>query len=197
MTIFSAVMPINDRPPCNQLYPRCSAKGPRRRPWEISHLLGTFSSDRGRPHMKRASGRGTGRPGAFALAPGGDFRRCADGHGHSSGELEWPLQTDVGTSWTSFYLLPVAGIWQWPLSPRGALSILSQCQRAPTFTFSDWRKIGVRHLQRNGMLAPPSHHGKAADQSQSRCRTTEGPSQNPTSWSGRARQLRGKSRFTA
>jgi hypothetical protein len=42
MTIFSAVMPINDRPPCNQLYPRCSAKGPGRRPWEISHLLGNL-----------------------------------------------------------------------------------------------------------------------------------------------------------
>jgi hypothetical protein len=32
--------------------------------------------------MNRASGRGTERPGAFALAPGGDIRRCADDHGH-------------------------------------------------------------------------------------------------------------------
>jgi hypothetical protein len=38
--------------------------------------------------MKRAPSRGAGRPGAYALSAGRGLRRCADGHGHPSGELQ-------------------------------------------------------------------------------------------------------------
>jgi hypothetical protein len=72
----------------HQLYPRRPAKGtggegPGRFPisWGSFFEVGS--------HMKRAPGRGTRRPCASALAPGGEFRRCTDGHGLRAGI--WPL----------------------------------------------------------------------------------------------------------
>jgi hypothetical protein len=38
-------------------------------------------------HMKRAPGRGAERPRAFAFAPGGEIRRCADGQGLRAGDV--------------------------------------------------------------------------------------------------------------
>jgi hypothetical protein len=44
-TIFSAVMSINDRPPCIR-YTGAALLGAGRRPWEISHLPGHFKTGR-------------------------------------------------------------------------------------------------------------------------------------------------------
>src|SRR5262245_34121624 len=56
---------------------------------------------------------GNRTPWRFRACAGRGIRRSADGHGHSSGELEGPLQRDVGPSWKlpqSSYLSPSLAI---------------------------------------------------------------------------------------
>jgi hypothetical protein len=71
---------------------------PGRTPWEIFLSPGTpFSSDGGRPHMKRAPGRGTRRPCASCARAGRGIRRCADGRGMFERGCSHRQEQHIGT----------------------------------------------------------------------------------------------------
>jgi hypothetical protein len=54
----------------------------------VATLIGALPEWDHRVHLRRrVPSRGAEHPRAFALAPGGEIRRCADGRGNSSGDV--------------------------------------------------------------------------------------------------------------
>jgi hypothetical protein len=72
----------------HQLYPRCSAKGPGRRPWEISHLLGHFFPVmRAAAHEKGARSGGQAPLRILRLHREGNSGAVPKAMGYSSGNV--------------------------------------------------------------------------------------------------------------